>query len=217
MQVLEWAIMFPHRVRSILPLATCASASALQIAWSAVERLAIATDPGWYDGDYYDKPEGPWMGLATARQIAQITYRSGESFERRFGRQMFDPAVDFDLWGRFQMESYLDHTARNWSAASTPIPMWCSTGRWTCTTSGGAGAARPRRWAASGCRCLPRRSPATVSTRRTSSRNCTTGSSPAADCRRVILHSDEGHDGFLLEHELLRDPVVDFLDEVSGA
>ena len=109
MQVLEWAAMYPKRVRSILPLATCAAASALQLAWSAVERLAIATDPGWYDGDYYDKPEGPWMGLAVARQIAQVTYRSGESFERRFGRRLHDPEEDFDLWGRFQMESYLDH------------------------------------------------------------------------------------------------------------
>ena len=36
------------------------------------------------------------------------------------------------------------------------------------------------------------------------------------DCRRVMLDSDEGHDGFLLEHDLLRDPVVSFLDEVSG-
>ena len=31
-----------------------------------------------------------------------------------------------------------------------------------------------------------------------------------------MLESDEGHDGFLLEHDLLRDPVADFLDEVSG-
>ena len=28
------------------------------------------------------------------------------------------------------------------------------------------------------------------------------------DCRLVLLESDEGHDGFLLEHDLLRDPVV---------
>jgi len=31
-----------------------------------------------------------------------------------------------------------------------------------------------------------------------------------------MLESDEGHDGFLLEHDLLHGPVVDFLEEVSG-
>ena len=62
MQVLEWAAMYPRRVRSILPLATCAAASALQIAWSAVERLAIANDPNWHGGDYYDSAEGPMEG-----------------------------------------------------------------------------------------------------------------------------------------------------------
>ena len=30
----------------------------------------------------------------------------------------------------------------------------------------------------------------------------------------MVLDSDEGHDGFLLEHEMLTDPVSRFLDEV---
>ncbi len=111
MQVLEWGAMYPHRVRSLMPIATTAAASAMQIGWSAVERLAIVNDPEFRDGWYYDAPDGqgPWHGLALARQISQITYRTTEVFDQRFGREVYDPRSEFSQWGRFQIESYLDH------------------------------------------------------------------------------------------------------------
>ena len=218
MQVLEWAVMYPQRVRSILPLATCAAASAQQIAWSAVQRLAIASDPGWFDGDYYDKPEGPWMGLAVARQIAQVTYRSGESFERRFGRQMYDPAGAFDLWGRFQMESYLDHhgqkLVRRFDANSYVVLNRSmdlhDIGRGRGGTVAALGRVRVPVLTASiaSDRLYPPHEQQELHDGIVAA---------GGDCRRVMLESDEGHDGFLLEHDLLSDPVARFLEEVSGA
>jgi homoserine O-acetyltransferase len=111
MQVVEWAVMFPERVRSFISLASCMSASAWQIAWSAVGRTALALDPNWRGGDYYDAApgEGPHKGLAIARAIAQITYRSDEVFRGRFDRDLVDPLDAFRLWDRFQIESYLDY------------------------------------------------------------------------------------------------------------
>jgi homoserine O-acetyltransferase len=112
MQVLEWAVMFPHRVRSIVPIATCAAATAQQIAWSGVQRSAIALDPGWRGGDYYDAQpdDGPHRGLALARAMAQITYRSDAVFSDRFGRGALDSMDDvFTLWQRFDVEGYLDY------------------------------------------------------------------------------------------------------------
>jgi homoserine O-acetyltransferase len=111
MQVIEWAVMFPERVRSFISLASCMSSSAWQIAWSAVGRTALALDPNWRGGDYYDAApgNGPHKGLATARAIAQITYRSDEVFRDRFGRDLVDPLDAFRLWDRFQIESYLDY------------------------------------------------------------------------------------------------------------
>jgi homoserine O-acetyltransferase/O-succinyltransferase len=110
MQVLEWAAMFPPRVRAIVPIATCAAATAQQIAYSAVQRAAIALDPAFNGGDYYDAPDGqgPHRGLATARQLAQITYRSDRVFSERFGRGTLDE-LDFSLWQRFDVEGYLDY------------------------------------------------------------------------------------------------------------
>ena len=116
MQALEWAITYPHRVRSVVAVATCAQSSAQQIAWGAVGRRAIRLDPGWRGGDYYDAAPGtgPHEGLATARMLAQVTFRTDEVFTDRFGRLLAPgdrpPAGRaFDLWQRFEVERYLDH------------------------------------------------------------------------------------------------------------
>ena len=112
MQVLEWGVLYPDRMRSLVSIASTAAASAQQIAWSAVGRGAIANDPRWRGGDYYDAEpgDGPHAGLALARQIAQIHYRSEEVFADRFGRELVSPLGDrYDLWMKFQVESYLDY------------------------------------------------------------------------------------------------------------
>ena len=114
MQVLEWAITYPHRVRSIVPIATCAQATAQQIAWGAIGRRAILLDANWRGGDYYDAApgQGPWEGLAVARMIAQVTFRSDNVFTDRFGRELAAGGTlkdGFGMWQRFEVERYLEH------------------------------------------------------------------------------------------------------------
>jgi homoserine O-acetyltransferase len=111
MQVLEWGIMFPERVRSLVAIATAAAASAQQIAYGSAGRNAIRLDPCWRGGDYYDAEagEGPSRGLAVARSIAQITYRSDDVFTDRFGREVVESLDGFSLWQRFQVERYLEY------------------------------------------------------------------------------------------------------------
>ncbi len=111
MQSLEWAVMYPDRVGSMVSIASTAAASPMQIGWSETGRLAIVNDHKWNDGDYYDAPdgEGPHEGLMLARRIAQIHYRSDDSLEARFGRAEADRLDKFNLWDRFQVESYLDY------------------------------------------------------------------------------------------------------------
>ena len=111
MQALEWSIMYPERVRAAAVLATSVAASAQQIAWSHVGRHAVVLDPRWRDGDYYDAEpgQGPHEGLALARSIAQIHYRSEQVFQERFERRAVEPVDRLSLWDRFQVESYLDY------------------------------------------------------------------------------------------------------------
>ncbi len=112
MQVLEWGVTFPDRVRSLVPIATCTQATAQQIAWGAIGRRAIRLDPKWRGGDYYDADpgDGPHEGLSVARQVAQVTFRSDNVFTDRFGRQLArGTGDDFELWQRFEVERYLDY------------------------------------------------------------------------------------------------------------
>lgn len=114
MQVIEWAIMYPHRMRSIVPIASCMQASAQQIAWGVIGRRAIRLDPRWRGGDYYDAAagDGPAEGLAIARQVAQVTFRSDNVFTDRFGRALTDQASigdTFGLWQEFEVERYLHY------------------------------------------------------------------------------------------------------------
>jgi homoserine O-acetyltransferase len=114
MQALEWAIMYPRRVGSLVAVATCMQATAQQIAWGAIGRRAIRLDPRWRGGDYYDAPpgDGPGEGLAIARTIAQVTFRSDNVFTDRFGRDLAKSNIGsdiFGMWQEFEVERYLDH------------------------------------------------------------------------------------------------------------
>jgi homoserine O-acetyltransferase len=217
MYALEWPLMYPERVRSVIPLATNAAASSLQIAWSAVGRLALANDPNFHDGDYYEAEDGkgPWMGLAVARQIAQVTYRTGAVFQRRFGRDLYDPENEFDRWGRFQMESYLDHhgqkLVRRFDANSYLVLNRAMDLHDVGRDRGGVDAAL------AGLR-VPVLTASITSDAlyppHEQEHLEETINAGGGDCRRVIINSPEGHDGFLLEHEKLGAHITEFLDEI---
>ena len=75
-------------------------------------RRAVRLDPGFRGGDYYDggPGEGPHEGMAIARMLAQVTFRSDDVFTDRFGRELADrDGGGFELWQRFEVERYLDH------------------------------------------------------------------------------------------------------------
>lgn len=102
MRALEWAITVPDRVARLFLLATSPWASAEQIAYSSTQQAAITADPDFRGGDYYGASRGPVAGLALARRIAHIAYRSEPELAQRFGREVQDD-------GRFAVASYLEH------------------------------------------------------------------------------------------------------------
>lgn len=111
MQTLEWAVTYPGRVRGIIPIGGSGRFHPQGIAFNEVQRQAIMQDPGFMDGDYYGTP-GPVKGLATARMLGMITYRSDESMWQQFGREPREPAVGDLAKGlgiAYQVESYLHY------------------------------------------------------------------------------------------------------------
>ncbi len=108
MNVLDWAVAYPDRVRSIIPVSTCGRLSPQGIAFSEVERQAIIRDPRWNRGDY-DPDAPPVDGLAVARMIGHITYLSSESMHMKFGRRKRMDETQGQFGERFEIESYLDY------------------------------------------------------------------------------------------------------------
>ncbi|MEO8587501.1 MAG: alpha/beta fold hydrolase [Acidobacteriota bacterium] len=74
MVALEFVASFPDRARAAVVFAAPAAHTAWAIGWNHVQRRAL--DAG-----------GAEAGLAVARMIGMLTYRTPEEFEDRFGRQ----------------------------------------------------------------------------------------------------------------------------------
>jgi len=110
MQVLEWAVSYPDRVFSVIPIATAARHTSQNIAFHEVGRQAVMADPDWRSGRYLLEGTNPKKGLAVARMAAHITYLSDEALHRKFGRNLQDrEAITFGFDADFQIESYLRH------------------------------------------------------------------------------------------------------------
>lgn len=108
-QALEWALAYPDRVESVIIIASAAKLSDQGLAFNAVGRHAITTDPNFNNGDYYDGPM-PERGLAAARMLGHITYLSEVSMHRKFGRRYCNgDGPGFHLGVDFEVESYLRH------------------------------------------------------------------------------------------------------------
>ncbi|KAL9595343.1 MAG: hypothetical protein Q9219_006497 [cf. Caloplaca sp. 3 TL-2023] len=91
MLTLEYAYFGTDYVRSIVPIATSSRHSAWGISWGEAQRQSIYCDPKYEDG-YYSFDDPPSAGLGAARMSALLTYRSRDSFESRFGRNIPDPS-----------------------------------------------------------------------------------------------------------------------------
>jgi homoserine O-acetyltransferase len=108
MRVLEWCVGYPDRLRRAVVLAVGAAATAEQIALCSLQIRAIRSDPAFAGGNYYETGTRPVDGLALARGIGQVSYRTADELQDRFGRR--GQAEEDPLkGGRFAVESYLQY------------------------------------------------------------------------------------------------------------
>jgi homoserine O-acetyltransferase len=126
MLALEYAFFGKGYVRSIVPIATSSRHSAWGISWGEAQRQSIYSDPKYEDG-YYSFDDPPATGLGAARMAALLTYRSRNSFEARFGRNVPDPSKRQNINGTSRLptppnEHLAVHNDGHKSTRPSPTP-----------------------------------------------------------------------------------------------
>jgi homoserine O-acetyltransferase len=112
MQALEWGIHYPEMVRAIVPIAGTGRTSPMAIALNNLARQAIYNDPMWKKGNYRAE-HPPADGLALARAVGHISFLSDASMQIKFDRRFSVRDGMFDLFGKFEVERYLDYNGGN--------------------------------------------------------------------------------------------------------
>jgi homoserine O-acetyltransferase len=75
-QALEWSIIEPNRIKNLILIATNARHSPWGIAFNESQRLALSADPTLYE----NTPEGGSKGLKAARSMALLSYRTYKTY-----------------------------------------------------------------------------------------------------------------------------------------
>lgn len=122
MQALEWLLRYPCDARKYFLIATTARLSADNLAFNAIGRAAIRSDPRFADG-HYPLHAGPDGGLGIARMVGHMTYMSASALEAKFGRHIGHlsfPAIRASSasvsCGPYAVERYLEHQAEKLAA-----------------------------------------------------------------------------------------------------
>ena len=113
MQVMQWAIDYPERIRHALVIAAAPKLSAQNIAFNEVARQAIRSDPDFHGGHYYEHNKVPETGLKLARMLGHITYLSDEAMRGKFGRELREGKINFGFEVEFEVESYLRYQGQS--------------------------------------------------------------------------------------------------------
>lgn len=113
MQVMQWSIEYPDRLRHAVVIAAAPKLSAQNIAFNEVARQAISSDHDFHKGHYYEHGIVPRRGLMLARMLGHITYLSDDSLRAKFGRELREGKLNYGFDVEFQVESYLRHQGRS--------------------------------------------------------------------------------------------------------
>lgn len=108
MQAIEWGIIGGDYIKSVVPIGCGAEHTAWQIGISEAQRQAIYMDDKWNNGEV-DENDPPVRGLAVARQMAMIMYRTSNSFHSKFGREKCDKT------NKFQVQKYLEYQGQKFN------------------------------------------------------------------------------------------------------
>ena len=211
------ATKYPDRVDIVIPIAAGLEVTSLQVLHNFEQMFAIVADPDFKGGDYYPGP-GPELGLALARMIGHKTFVSLGALRERAR----DEIVRRHNIGGYEvghpLESYMLHQGKKFVTrfdANTYMKIMTVWQQFDLVREVGVGGESVQQ-------LLERCSHQRWHVFTIDSDVCfyadeqeqlmATLKSAGVPARRFTVHSDKGHDSFLLEPELytalLRDALA---------
>ena len=205
---LTFATRLPERVRNVIAIASGFKTTVLNRLILFEQILAIENDPHFNGGDYYEG-EAPTYGLALARMISHKTFVHLNSIERRARKDVIQ-ADDVLAWYkvRDQFQSYMLHQGKKFVQrfdANTYLRIIDLWSRFDATLEGDAetpaalfqrSRAANQRWLVFSIDsdfCFYPEEQAELVKHLERAK---------VDCMHITVHSEKGHDSFLLEPNL---------------
>ncbi len=204
--VMDLAVRYPGRLHCAIPIASGLRATVLAKALNFEQIFAIAEDRNFRGGDYYGH-ELPWRGLALARMISHKTFVSLEYMEQRARNVIIQPD---DLLAGYllehKIESYLLQRGKSFVARFDAnaylriINMWQS---FDLPAQIAGGDVRETLAPCRGQKWLIFTISSDACFYPEEQREIADGlKANGIDFQYITVHSDKGHDSFLLEPDL---------------
>lgn len=205
---LSLATRYPERVRTVIPFATGVTVTPIQRLHNFEQICAIEADPAFCGGNYHGKSR-PDRGLAVARMIGHKTFVSQEALAERARDEVVrrdDSLAWYQL--RSPLESYMLHAGQKFVQrfdANTYLRILDAWQRFDLVREAVATdlvglfqRCRRQQYLVfsidSDCCFYPEEQAALVRVLKQA----------GVDATRITVHSDKGHDSFLLEPHLYR-------------
>ncbi|MEO1069118.1 MAG: alpha/beta fold hydrolase, partial [Cyanobacteria bacterium J06638_6] len=199
----------PHRVKHVLPIATGLETTVLHRVHNFEQILAIRNDPKFEGGDYYDK-EPPKDGLLLARIISHKTFVSLPMMVKRAKQEILaKPAIDHGYKLSHPIESYMFHQGEKFAErfdANSYLRIMDMWQRFSLNTQQpglfkDCGHQQYLIFSVDSDVCFyPDEQKAIVQTLEAAQ----------VEVKHITVHSDKGHDSFLLEPDLYA-PYIHFI------
>lgn len=123
MQALCFAVEHPDFSKKIIMLASTYATRPWAIAFNKIAIESIINDRRFNDG-FYEKEDiekTPLVSLAIGRMAGHLSFLSPYAMDKKFGRNYLETDGLYELFGRFQVERYLEYNGYNFAKNFDPL------------------------------------------------------------------------------------------------
>ena len=123
MQALCTAVEYPKFTDRIICLASTYATQAWAIAFNRLAMEGIVNDPRFENGQYEKNAfqEKGLFGFAVGRMAGHISFLSPTSMDRKFGRNYVATDGLYELFGRFEVERYMEYNGHSFAKRFDPL------------------------------------------------------------------------------------------------